>query len=346
MSGLRIMIASPLEPGLVDRLRTIDAVGEILYAPDLLPRARYPNDHAGEPSAYDAPAQTRWDAMLANADAILGYPGESSAGLARALDCGRAIRFVQGTSAGMGAHIKRAQLAPDVLARVSFASAAGVHAGMLAEFSLYGLLALRKDAGRLARMRAERSWEHFAMGELDGSTLAILGLGQIGAALAGRARAFGMRTIGLTRSGAAHGAVDETRPTADLPAVAARADALAITLPITDATTGMVDAAVIAALPRHAVVINVGRGAVIDEAALVDALVAGRLAGAVLDVFEYEPLPPASPLWTLPNVILSPHTAALSVHENARIVDLFAENLGRFARGERLRNAVNLVEFY
>ena len=144
-----------------------------------------------------------------------------------------------------------------------------------------------------------------------------------------------MHTIGLTRTGQPRPDVDETRATTALFETAREADALAITLPMTDATTGLVSANVIAALPSHAVVINVGRGSVVDEAALVAALTAERIAGAVLDVFAHEPLPSDSPLWTLPNVIMSSHTAALSVHENARIVALFAENLGRFARGEK-----------
>jgi len=212
---------------------------------------------------------------------------------------------------------------------------------------LYGLLAIRKDPPRLARLRAERSWEHFAPGELDGSTLGILGMGQIGAALAVRARAFGMTVIGFNRSGStAASNADETHPTSSLRGIAPQLDALAITLPITDLTTGMVSADVIAALRPNAVVINVGRGAVVDEAALVAALAGGKIAGAVLDVFAMEPLPPGSPLWTLPNVVMSPHTAALSMRENARIVDLFIDNLGRLARGERLRNALNLSEFF
>lgn len=346
MSGLTVMIASPLEPAFAERIRAVDVVAEVLYAPDLLPQARYPNDHGGEPVVYDPAAQARWDALLARADVIFGYPQESSAGLARSLEVGPAIRFVQGTSAGMGAHVKRAQLDAAVLARVSFASAAGVHAGMLAEFALYGLLALRKDARRLERMRSERSWVHYAMGELDGSTIAILGLGQIGVALAARCRAFGMHVIGLNRSGATHPAVDETAPTTALESIATRSDALAITLPITDATLGMVSSRVLAALSPDAVLINVGRGAVVDEPALIDALRHGRLAGAVLDVFAAEPPAADNPLWTLPNVVFSPHTAALSRRENARIVELFCENLDRFARGEGLRNALNLSEFY
>jgi phosphoglycerate dehydrogenase-like enzyme len=343
---MNVMITSPLEPQLVERIRAVEVVDEVLYAPELLPRARYPNDHAGEPPALDAAARARWDTMLARAHAIFGYPFESSAGLARTLEHGPLISFVQGTSAGMGAHVKRAQLPAALLERVAFASAAGVHAGMLAEFALYGLLAIRKDARRLARIRAERSWEHYAMGELDGSTIAILGMGQIGTALALRARAFGMTVLGLTRTGADLPCADATYATAALLEVAPRVDALAITLPMTDRTTGMVSAQVIGALRDGAVIINVGRGSVIDEPALIDALARGRLAGAVLDVFASEPLPADNPLWTLENVIMSPHTAALSLRENARIVDLFCENLRRLARGEKLKNALNLAEFY
>ena len=189
MSGLTVLIASPLEAALVASLRDVDVVGTVDYEPELLGRPRYPNDHAGLAPAFTPDADRRWRALVRRADVIFGYPQESSSGLVAMLDGGPNIRFVQGTSAGMGAHVRRAALAPDVLERVSFASAAGVHGGMLAEFAFYGLLALRKDARRLARIRAERAWEHYAMGELDGSTLAILGMGQIGAAIAKRARA-------------------------------------------------------------------------------------------------------------------------------------------------------------
>jgi phosphoglycerate dehydrogenase-like enzyme len=317
-----------------------------LYAPELVPRARYPNDHGGEPVDLDAGARARWQAMLAAADVLFGYPLETAASLAQSLADGPNVRFVQGTSAGMGAQVKRANLPPTTLERVKFATAAGVHAGMLAEYLFYGLLAIRKDARRLAQLRAERRWEHFPLGELAGSTIGILGLGQIGAAIAVRARAFGMTVVGFNRRGDAQPDVDRAYPTDQLVEITPRLDVLAITLPITDRTAGMVGAEVIAALRSDAVVANVGRGGVVDEPALIAALTAGKLAGAVLDVFAAEPLPPDNPLWTLPNVILSPHTAALSLRENARIVEIFCENLGRFARGERLRNALNLAEFY
>ncbi len=341
------MIASPLEPELAARIGSLEVVTELLYNPSLLPPARYPNDHAGDPAFARTPAQeSRWNAMLSDADVIFGYPKESAAELARALTLGPDIAFVQGTSAGMGAHVRRANLPADVLARVAFASAAGVHAGMLAEFAFYGLLTLRKDAARLARIRAAREWTHYAMGELDGSTLAVVGMGQIGAAVAKRARAFGMRVLGVARTADPRPEADETYATTDIEAVFERSDAVVITLPMTDKTTKLVSAAALSKLRRSAIVVNVGRGSVVDQAALTAMLREGRLAGAVLDVFDPEPLPPDDLLWTLDNVIFSPHTAALSVHENERIAALFCDNLERFAAGKPLRNRIDLAEFY
>jgi phosphoglycerate dehydrogenase-like enzyme len=284
--------------------------------------------------------------MLLRANALIGYPHESPAELARALEIGRDVRFVQGTSAGMGAHVRSAHLSPEILERVRFATAAGVHGGMLAEFVFFGLLSLRKDARRLAAVRANRAWEHYAMGELDGSTIAIVGMGQIGCAIATRARAFGMRVIAVARTNARHALADETYATTDIAAAFARADAVAVTLPATDATRGLVGERALAALKPSAIFANVGRGTVVDQAALLAMLRDGRLAGAVLDVVDPEPLPPDHPFWTMENVVFAPHTAALSMHENERIVALFCENLTRFAAGEPLRNAVNLEEYY
>lgn len=343
---MNVMIASPLEAELVDHVRSVDGVDTVLYEPALLPRPRYPNDHAGIPAERDAAGEAHWDAMVAQAEVLFGYPGESPSGLRDILERGSMVRFVQGTSAGMGAQVRRAALDPAILERVRFASAAGVHAGMLAEFVFYGLLAFRKEAARLARIRAERSWDHFIMGELAGSTLAIVGMGQIGVAIAERARAFGMTIVAVNRDGAPHPLADRAAPTSDLIAVARTCDALVVTLPMTALTTSLVSEAVIAALPAHAIVINVGRGSVIDQPALIAALQVRRIAGAVLDVFAEEPLPADNPLWTMENAIVSPHTAAISVHENARIVDVFCENLARFRRSEPLRNALNLTEFY
>ncbi len=340
------MIASPLEGELVERVRAVSAVREVLYDPGLLPLVRYPNDHCGDELVRDTDAERRWGSMLARANVLFGYPEETGAGLRRALESAPVVRFVQGTSAGMGAHVRRAQLTPEMLGRVRFASAAGVHAQMLAEFAFYGLLALRKDAARLGRLRAERSWTHFAMGELEGSTLVIVGMGQIGKAIAQLARAFAMRVAVVARRTEYQPLAEAVYPPERLRDAFREADAVIVTLPATESTAGLIDADALAALKPSAIFVNVGRGSVVDQDALVAMLARGRLAGAVLDVFAHEPLPPEHPLWAMENVVLSPHTAALSVHENRRIVDLFCDNLGRLDAGLPLRNALNLHEFY
>jgi phosphoglycerate dehydrogenase-like enzyme len=140
--------------------------------------------------------------------------------------------------------------------------------------------------------------------------------------------------------------VDSVHPPEDLPELVGAADAIVITLPLTEETRGLVDRATIGRMRDGAILVNVGRGAVVDEEALIEALSSGKLAGAALDVFAEEPLPETSPLWELDNVIVSPHTAALSWHENERIVELFAENLRRYLRGDELRSRVRTSAFY
>jgi phosphoglycerate dehydrogenase-like enzyme len=341
------MITSPLEAAQVERIRRVEEVQEVLYEPDLLPPARYPKDHGGDPLSRRNPVQeSRWPQMLSQADAMFGYPNEGSTELAQMLSAAPKVIFVQGTSAGMGAHVRRANLPAEVLERVTFASAAGVHGGMLAEFLFFGLLYLRKDAARLARIRSERSWTHYSMGDLQGSTISIIGMGHIGQEVAVRARAFGMRVIAVTRTGGTQPLADLSFPTSELARAFRESDTAVITLPLTALTEGMVSRELLAELKPSAIFANLGRGAVVDQGALVERLQANQLAGAVLDVFGPEPLPADNPLWTLANVVMAPHTASLSVHENERIVSLFCANLRRLANGKQLVGTLNLVEFY
>jgi phosphoglycerate dehydrogenase-like enzyme len=341
------MIATPLEAHLVDRIAATRPEVDVLFARALLPQPRYPSDHRGiEGFTRDAAGEERWKAMLTEAEILFGVPGDSGPTLAAAVPRARALRWVQGTSAGAGEQVRAAGLARADLDRITFTSAAGIHGGMLAEFAFHGLLALRKDARRLEGIRAKRGWDHFAMDEVAGSTIAIVGMGGIGQAIAQRARAFGMYVIGVARTSHAHAAVDEMVAISGAADAHRRADTIVVTLPGTDATRGLIDRATIESWKPSTIFINVGRGAVVDQSALIDALASGAIRGAVLDVFEPEPLPPDNPLWTLPNVIFSPHTAALSVRENQRIVDLFCENIRRYAAGGPLRNVVNVTEFY
>ena len=155
-----------------------------------------------------------------------------------------------------------------------------------------------------------------------------------------------MRTVGIRRTGGEVPRLDELHPPERLRELLPRANGLVVSLPLTRGTRGLLGRDAFALLPKGAVVVNVGRGGVVDEAALVEALREGGLAGAALDVFAEEPLPRESPLWELPNVLLAPHTAALSIHENERIVQLFCDNLRRHLRGEPLRNRVDPEHYY
>jgi len=342
-----IFIATPLEAGLVAQIAAAAPRAEVLYDPHLLPPIRYPSDHRGRVDWQRDPlAEAKWLALLARATVLYGVPGDTAAGLAAALPNAPLVRWVQATSAGAGEQVRAANLDREVLARVAFTSAAGVHGGMLAEFVFAGILALRKEFRRLERIRADRAWTHFASGELEGSTIAVVGMGSIGTTVARIARAFGMRVLAVTRTGDPLADADAAYSIARMGDAFEAADAVVVTLPGTALTQGLVDRSAIERLRPDAIFCNIGRGSVVDQVALTQALQRGAIAGAVLDVFTPEPLPPEDPLWTLENVVFSPHTMALSVHENQRIVDLFRDNLDRFSRDVPLRNRIDTREFY
>jgi phosphoglycerate dehydrogenase-like enzyme len=344
---VKVAIATPLEPELVERIAAVDDRVEVLYEPELLPPPRFPSDHRGNPSfRRDADGQARWEELLASADALFGLPGDSAEGLRDVVRRSERLRWVQGTAAGAGEQLAAAELTPAELERVALTTSAGVHAVPLAEFALFGLLAFAKGLPRLERDKSERRWGHYTVDELRGRTVLVLGLGGIGREVVRLASAFGMRTVGIRRTAGEVPHLDELHPPARLRELLPDADAVVVTLPITKATLELLDREALALLPPHAVLVNVGRGAVVDEEALADALREGRLRGAALDVFAQEPLPPESPLWELPNVLLAPHTAALSVHENERIVELFCDNLRRYLRGDELRNRVDPEHYY
>ncbi|MGZ4290612.1 MAG: D-2-hydroxyacid dehydrogenase [Gaiellaceae bacterium] len=329
------MITTPIEPELVERLRAVDDRLDVAFEPDLLPPPRWPCDHVGDPAFERTVEQeTRFAELVSGAEVLFGFPREDPAQIAWAVRIAPELRFVQATFAGAGQQLAAAGLTADELARIAWASSAGVHATPLAEWSLFGILALTKDLPRLLADRRDRRWAHYAVDEIRGKTLLVVGLGEIGREVARLAEAFGMQVRSVRRG---QGDLDELLP---------HADAVVLSLPLTDETRGLFDRERIARLRRGAILVNVGRGGVVDEAALVDALRSRRLRGAALDVFTEEPLPPDSPLWDLDNVILSPHTAALSIHENERIVELFADNLQRYLAGEELRSRIRTDLFY
>ena len=348
VSRVRVVITSYLEPELVEQVRAVDPRLEVAFEPALLPPPLYPSDHRGAPGFTRTPEQEeRFAALVGGAEVLFGFPREDPAQLAWAVRIAPGLRFVQCTFAGAGQQIRDADLTDDELGRILFTSSAGVHATPLAEWALFGLLAFRKGLPRLLQGARERRWEHYPVPELRGETLLVVGVGEIGREVARLASAFGMRVIGVRRNHhepVPH--VERLYPPRELHELAEIADAIVVTLPLTHETHGLVSRRVIEALRPEAILVNVGRGAVVDETALVEALQARRILGAALDVFAEEPLPPDSPLWELDNVIVSPHTAALSIHENARIVELFCENLRRYLAGAELVSRVRAGVFY
>jgi len=223
-------------------------------------------------------------------------------------------------------------------------NAAGVAAAPIAEFAIGRLLAVWKRFGEIDEQQRVHEWKAQFGKLVEGQTLGIIGLGAIGSAVAVRACAFGMHTIGTRRSykeGDAHHAVDELYGTADLHAVLARCDAVVVSAPGTPETENLFDAAAFAAMKPDAVFCNVGRGSLVDEPALIGALRSGHLRAAILDVTRREPLPPDDPLWDAPNIFISPHCSTSQERYNDKLFALFADNLGRYLRGEELRNVVD-----
>lgn len=328
----------------------LDRPVEVRHLPELLPAQRHCADHRGDPEFRRTAAQEeQWNALLATTDVAIGVPGDSPAGFDELFRCAPRLRWIQATAAGAGEQLAGSSLADQYADRVAVTSAAGIHAEPLAEFSLAGLLAMSKDHDRLRAQGEQRLWApRWPMRMLGDSHVAVLGLGGIGREVCRLLEAFGTRVTGVARSAdtmpppGAHRVVavdeiDDVLPTCD---------ALVLTLPGTESTRQLIDARRLALLPAHAVLVNVGRGTVVDTSALVDALDAGRLRGAVLDVTDPEPLPRTSSLWGRDNVILSPHTAALRQDEDMRILDLFADNLLRYVEGRPLRNLVKVSHGY
>jgi len=263
-------------------------------------------------------------------DIVFGEP----ALIAPALPQLPSVRWVQSTWAGV-----EPLLDPALRRDYALTNVRGVFGAPMSEYVFAYLLAHERRLFEKHASQQERRWDAAPPGTLRGKTIGLIGVGSIGEALARTARHFGMRVKGYTRSSEASGDVDEYFHGDTLPAFARDLDYLVAVVPNTAATRRLVDAALLAALPARAVFVNPGRGSSVDEAALLAALRQNRIAGAVLDVFEREPLAPEHPFWTLPNVRITSHTAAISFPED--IAPLFIENYRRWIAGGPLRHRVD-----
>ena len=246
------------------------------------------------------------------------------------------LRWIQCTSAGVE------PLLPHLPAGVRLTNASGVHGPKGGEYAMTALLMLNHRVPEYVAQQRRAEWRQRFAATIAGKTVVVVGVGEIGAEVARLARRFGLRVLGVRRTGRPHAAVDETYRPRDFARILPRADFLVVTTPLTTETRGLIGRAELDRLRPHAGIVNLGRAAVIDYVALREKLLRGELAGAVLDVFEPEPLPPDSPLWSTPNLIISPHCAVDdAVSYVPRCLDIFFANLRRYLAGRPLRNLVD-----
>jgi phosphoglycerate dehydrogenase-like enzyme len=335
-----IMITSPLEAEHANRIHAIDPSRlEVIHDPALLPPVRYACDHKGAPFQRDT---ARWRELLGRADIFWDLPAAEDVPFATRL------KWVQTTSTGVGLTVSKLGLPGDVL----ITTARGVHARPLAEFVFMALLGHWRGREALRRDQIAHRWTVQCGEEVAGRTMVLIGAGDLARGCARLAEAFDMRVIAVARDPLktrAHGDLFERVVGVDqMYSALARADAVVVTVPQTPLTEGMIDAAAFAAMRPGVAFVNIGRGLVIDEAALIANLRNGRVGFAALDVTAVEPLPPNSPLWDMENVLISPHSASTVRAENARIVEIFSHNIRCWLDGRRndMRNVLDVGLMY
>ncbi len=278
----------------------------------------------------------------AEAEALLVMSGGAAA-LERAWRRAPRVRWIHSRPAGVDHLLFPALVASDVV----LTNSRGVFSRGLAEFVMAGMH-FAKDVRSLVQRQGERRWELYEPLPVRGRTMGVVGFGDIGQAAARLGRAFGMRVLALRRSGAPDpaGLAEAVYGPHGLDALLRESDDVVLATPLTAETRGLLGAARIARLKPTAVVVNVGRGPVIEEAALVGALRERRIRGAALDVFEVEPLPPDHPLWALDNVLVSPHSADRTAGWQLEAMEVFLDNLARYRAGKALGNVVQMRRGY
>jgi len=254
------------------------------------------------------------------------------------------LKWIQTMSAGVDG------LPEEILkSGIRIGNASGIHGATMGEVVLEMMLMFVKDAPACFRMKQEKQWKRYKPGLLRGRTAGILGLGAVGKEIARLCKAFGMDVCGIRRSckaGDPIPAADCIYPPEELPKLLAESDFVVLALPLTRETRGLIGEKELRAMKPGAYLINVARGAVVDEPALIRALEEKRIAGAGLDVFAKEPLPPESPLYELPNVIFSPHISGEMPDYEARATEVFCENLRRYIAGEPFLHEVDKDKGY
>lgn len=285
----------------------------------------------------DEPGKLR-EAVI-DADAVLVWKGSSQV-IADLLPHAKRLRWIHSLWAGVDSLLFPALIESDVV----ITNARGVFANSLAEFVMTSVLYFAKDLPKIVSNQRGRRWEQFEVDEINGQTMAIFGYGEIGRTTATRAAAFGMDVVACrSRASLSHNdpLLKRVVASADLEELLPTADYLVITSPLTESTRGRIGTEQFKLMKPSAVLINIGRGSVVQEQALVRALEHGRIRGAALDVFDTEPLPEEHPFWRMENVLLSPHTADHTKTWLSDTLRFFLKNMERFVNGDELLNVVD-----
>lgn len=277
------------------------------------------------------PGDAGYEEALVGSSVILGRPPADDLRRASSLD------WLQLSSAGANTYVGK------ISNEITLTTASGVYGVPASEHVLAMMLAISRSIHKSARDQHVRRWDRSGTySELFGSTCGVLGLGDIGMAVAHRVSALGMHVLGSRRNlESAPEGIEEVFPPERLSEMLGRCDHVVNTLPETESTIKMLDRPLLRSMRRGSYLYNIGRGTTVDQDALVEVLQNGHLAGAGLDVFEEEPLPKESPLWLMPNVIITPHVGGMSPREDERVAEVFLENLLSYIRGENLRNLVD-----
>lgn len=303
-------------------------------------RERFPHHTFAHAEDHDAALRAIGDAEVAFSSLVRG----------ELFHAAERLRWIHSSAAGVGSLIT-----PELKARgIVLTNSRGIHGPAVAEHVVGVTLMLRRKLHVAVRRQLERRWaqEELSAPEatraIRGARVGLVGLGAIGSAVAQAFTALGAEVHAVRRRPAlaAPPGVTRVEGPEGLADLLAWADIVVLTAAHTRETRGLIGARELALMGRDAILVNVSRGRLVDERALIDALTQGRIAGAALDVFEHEPLDPSSPLWRLPNVIVTPHTSGFRADYWDAVVDLFAENLRRFERGEPLLNVVDLDAGY
>ena len=254
----------------------------------------------------------------------------------------RSLKWVFSMSAG----VEKLPLAELREMGVTVTNARGIGGSQIAEQTMGMIIAFNRCLNRCARNQLQKRWEFLPVGELTGETLCIIGAGSIGKEMASKAKAFDMKVIGLKRHPETLEYFDAVWPIDKLHQALQQADYSVLITPLTDETYHLIGPEEFRVMKRSSIFINVSRGDTVDETALIEALQNGSIAGAGLDVFHEEPLPPDSPLWDMENVMITPHNAGVSPRYITRIIDLFLASLSCYRQGKPLPNRIDLQRQY